>query len=105
MFRWFPKINIWIYGLSAVVFHDIGTAFNQSSNYLNARYYNSVGAGLRIHNLKQSGKDALYRFDFAYNCTTQKLAGVIFSVSQHFSAFSQHRFRPPDVYGRDMDRQ
>lgn len=104
-FRWFPKINIWIYGLSAVVFHDIGTAFNQSSNYLNARYYNSVGAGLRIHNLKQSGKDALYRFDFAYNCTTQKLAGVIFSVSQHFSAFSQHRFRPPDVYGRDMDRQ
>lgn len=103
--RWFPKINIWIYGLSGVVFHDIGTAFNQSSNYLNARYYNSVGAGLRIHNLKQSGKDALYRFDFAYNCTTQKWAGVIFSVSQHFSAFSQHRFRPPDVYGRDMDRQ
>jgi len=103
--RWFPNVNIWIYGLSAVLFHDIGTAFNQSSNYLNTRYYNSVGAGLRIHNLKQSGKDALYRFDFAYNCTTQKLAGVIFSVSQHFSAFSQHRFRAPDVYGRDMDRQ
>jgi len=103
--RWFPKINLWIYGLSAVLFHDIGTAFNQSSNYLNARYYNSVGAGLRIHNLKVSGKDAIYRFDFAYNCTTQKMAGIIFSVSQHFSAFSQHRYRAPDVYGRDMDRQ
>lgn len=104
-FRWFPKINLWVYGLSAVAFHDIGTAFNQSSNYLTARYYNSVGAGLRIHNLKGSGKDAIYRFDFAYNCTTQQWAGLIFSVSQHFSAFSQHRYRAPDVYGRDMDRQ
>jgi hypothetical protein len=103
--RWFPQWNIWIFGLSAVAFHDIGTAFNQSSNYLTARYYNAVGAGLRIHNLKAAGMDAIYRFDFAYNCTTQKMAGLIFSVSQHFSAFSQHRYRPPDVYGRDMDRQ
>lgn len=103
--RWFPQWNLWIFGVSAVAFHDIGTAFTQASNYLNARYYNSVGAGIRIHNLKAAGKDAIFRFDVAYNCTTQKVAGLIFSVNQHFSAFSQHRYRPPDVYGRDMDRQ
>lgn len=103
--RWFPRVQWWIFGLSAVVFHDLGTVFNQNVPFLMSRYRNAVGAGLRIHNLKASGVNATYRFDVAYDPLTGRVSGVIFAVNQLFSAFGLHQFRPPQIIGREIDIQ
>lgn len=103
--RWFPRVQWWIFGLSAVVFHDLGTVFNQNVPFLVSRYRNAVGAGLRIHNLKASGVNATYRFDVAYDPLTGRVSGVIFAVNQLFSAFGLHQFRPPQIIGREIDTQ
>lgn len=103
--RWFPRVQWWIFGLSAVVFHDLGTVFNQNVPFLVSRYSNAVGAGIRIHNLKASGINATYRFDVAYDPLTGRVSGVIFAVNQLFSAFGLHQFRPPQIIGREIDIQ
>lgn len=103
--RWFPHVQWWIFGLSAAVFHDIGTVFNQNVPFLMSRYRNALGAGIRIHNLKASGVNATYRFDVAYDPLTGRVSGVIFAVNQLFSAFGLHQFRPPQIVGREIDVQ
>ncbi|MBU3699952.1 MAG: hypothetical protein FGM33_08085 [Candidatus Kapabacteria bacterium] len=103
--RWFPRWQLWIFGFSAVAFHDLGTVFDQSAAFLSSRYRNAIGAGIRIHNLKSASSDATFRFDVAYDPLTGRLSGLIFAVNQMFSAFGQHQFRPPTIIGRQIDGQ
>ena len=103
--RWFPGWKAWVGGFSAVAFYDVGAVWNQGIGVQSARFHNAVGLGLRFHNLKASGPDAVFRFDFAYNMDTRSFSGVIFTVSQLFSAFGSHQYQPPDVLGSDLDLQ
>lgn len=103
--RWFPGWKTWILGWSAVAFYDNGTVWAQGDPLSSTRFHHAVGLGLRIHNLKAAGDDAVFRFDLAYNMDTGKIAGLIFNVRQAFSAFSSHQYRAPDVLGRDIDLQ
>jgi hemolysin activation/secretion protein len=101
--RWFPGWKAWIFGFSAVAFYDAGTVWNQGAGLQQTRFHNAVGLGFRFHNLKASGSDAVFRFDFAYNMDTKSFTGLIFNVSQMFSAFGSHKYRIPDVLGSDLD--
>lgn len=103
--RWFPGWKTWILGWSAVAFYDNGTVWAQGDPLSSTRFHHAVGLGLRIHNLKAAGDDAVFRFDLAYSMDTGKIAGLIFNVRQAFSAFSSHQYRAPDVLGRDIDLQ
>lgn len=103
--RWFPGWKAWIFGFSAVAFYDAGTVWNQGAGLQQTRFHNAVGLGFRFHNLKASGADAVFRFDFAYNMDTKSFTGLIFNVSQMFSAFGSHKYRVPDVLGSDLDLQ
>jgi hypothetical protein len=103
--RWFPGWKTWILGWSAVAFYDNGTVWAQGDRLSSTRFHHAVGLGLRIHNLKAAGDDAVFRFDLAYNMDTGKIAGLIFNINQAFSAFSSHKYRAPDVLGRDIDLQ
>lgn len=103
--RWFPRWQLWIFGLSGVVFHDVGTVYDQNVPFLSSRYRNAIGAGIRIHNLKASGPNASFRFDIAYDPLTGRMSGLIFAVNQLFSAFGLHQFRPPQIIGREIDGQ
>lgn len=104
-FRWFPAWRLWILGVSGVAFYDVGSAWNQGVELSKTRYHHSIGLGFRIHNLKASGSDAIYRFDFAYNLDENRFAGLIFSTNQLFSAFGRHSYKAPDVYGSKLDVQ
>jgi len=103
--RWFPGWKAWIFGVSGVAFYDVGTVWNQGVGVQKAQFHNAVGLGFRLHNLKASGSDAVFRFDFAYNMDTHNFSGLIFTVSQLFSAFGSHQYRAPDVLGNDLDLQ
>ena len=103
--RWFPGWKTWILGWSAVAFYDNGAVWGQGDALASTRFHHAVGLGLRIHNLKAAGEDAVFRFDLAYNMDTGKIAGLIFNIRQAFSAFSSHKYRAPDVLGRDIDLQ
>lgn len=101
--RWMPGWKLWIFGLSGVVFHDAGAVWDQGTELTKVRMHHSVGTGVRIHNLKASGEDTTFRFDFAYNVDERRFGGLIFSVRQLFSAFGSHSFRPPAPFGADID--
>ena len=103
--RWFPRWQLWIFGFSAVAFHDLGTVFDQSVPFLASRYRNAIGAGIRIHNLKSAGTEASFRFDVAYDPLTKRVSGLIFAVNQLFSAFGRHEFRPPQIISREIDER
>jgi len=101
--RWFPKWRFWILGFSAVAFYDVGSVWNQGESFTDTRYHSAVGMGFRIHNLKASGRDAIFRFDFAMNLDENRFSGLIFSTNQLFSAFGSHQYQQPDVLGRNID--
>lgn len=101
--RWMPGWKLWILGFSGVVFHDAGAVWDQGTELTKVRMHHSVGTGIRIHNLKASGEDTTFRFDFAYNADEGRFGGIIFSVRQLFSAFGSHSFRPPTPFGADID--
>lgn len=103
--RWFPGWQLWVLGVSGVVFHDFGTVWNQGRSLGLLQFHNAVGAGIRFHNLKASGPDAIFRFDIAYNVDAKAFSGLMFSVNQYFSAFGSHNYRVPDVLGSVIDLQ
>lgn len=104
-FRWFPGWKAWILGVSTVAFYDVGSAWDQGVSLTKTRYHHAIGLGVRFHNLKASGSDAIFRFDFAYNLDERKFTGLIFTTNQLFSAFGTHRYKAPNVYGADIDTQ
>lgn len=103
--RWFPGWKAWIFGLSAVAFYDVGAVWQQGTALERTRLHHAIGAGIRIHNLTASGADAIYRFDIAYNLDDKRIAGIIFTTNQLFSAFGAHKYRPPDILGKEIDLQ
>ena len=101
--RWFPQWRWWVLGFSAAAFYDVGTVWNQGDPLHRTRLRSAVGLGFRLHNLKASGGDAIFRFDFAYNLEDNSFSGLIFSTNQLFSAFARHQYRAPDLLGYDLD--
>jgi len=103
--RWFPQWTVWIAGISGVAFYDAGTVWNQGTPLTSARFHNSVGIGVRLHNLKASGNDAIFRFDLAYNLDEHRFGGLIFTTNQLFSAFGTLIFSTPQLYGSVNDER
>lgn len=103
--RWFPRWTVWAFGVSAVAFHDVGSVWNQGLELTRTRWRHSAGIGLRVHNLKASGADAIFRIDAAFRFDDMRWAGIIFTTDQLFSAFGQHRFRPAELVNTTIDRQ
>lgn len=103
--RWFPGWRAWVVGFSAVAFYDVGTAWNQGVSLTSVGVKHAIGLGFRIHNLKASGSDAIFRFDFAYNLQEGRFGGFIFSTNQLFSALGRHQYRPPQLLGIQVDER
>lgn len=103
--RYFPNMEFWALNFSGVAFFDIGTVWNQSSNIAQAKFYKTGGLGLRIHNMKMTGKGHILRLDFAYNISEGKFGGIVFGTEQYFSAFKWHLFKLPKIIGLDFDQE
>lgn len=103
--RWFPQWTVSVFGVSAVAFHDVGSVWNQGLEINRTRWRHSAGIGIRVHNLKASGADAIFRIDAAFRFDDMRWAGIIFTTDQLFSAFGQHRFRPAELVNTIIDRQ
>jgi hemolysin activation/secretion protein len=101
--RYFPDIPIWIVNLSGVAFWDNGAVWNQDKEIFETRFYNSAGLGLRIHFTKSSSPSHTMRIDFAYNFADGNFGGIIFSTRQLFSAFGNHDFKLPEIFGSIID--
>ncbi len=104
-FRFFPDWKIWITKLSMVAFYDGGTVWNQRFDVMKTRWFTSIGLGLRIHDLKSNNSRGLFRIDFAYNATDGKFGGIVFTTNQLFSAFQNHPFRLPELFGLTFDNE
>jgi hemolysin activation/secretion protein len=103
--RIFPDWKIWIVRLSAVAFYDGGNVWNQATDIMKSRWYNSVGLGFRLHDMKTNGARGVFRVDFAYNATDKKFGGIVFTTSQLFSVFQNHPFRLPELFGMGFDNE
>lgn len=101
--RWFPDVPVWIFNFSGVLFYDIGSVWKRETKLEDARFYSSVGAGLRFHFTKSSSPSHTFRLDFAYNTEEKRFGGIIFSTKQLFSAFGAHDFKLPAIFGRTID--
>ncbi|MGB9770362.1 MAG: BamA/TamA family outer membrane protein [Candidatus Kapaibacteriota bacterium] len=102
-FRFFPNFKFWIFQFSGVVFYDGGTVWNQNVELIKARWHNSAGFGIRIHNDKTAGKLGIVRIDFAYNFDRKKFAEIIISSDQFFSIFKSHQFELPETLGEEFE--
>lgn len=101
--RYFPNIPIWIFNLSTVAFWDIGTVWNQDQKLYDSKFYNAAGLGLRFHFSKSSSPSHTLRIDLAYNFYDNKIGGIILSTKQMFSAFGNHEFKLPQIFGKSID--
>ncbi len=101
--RYFPDIPIWIVNLSGVAFWDIGAVWNKDNKIYNTKFYNSAGLGLRFHFTKSSSPSHTFRVDFAYNFEDRKFGGIILSSKQLFSAFGNHEYKLPEIFGSQID--
>jgi outer membrane protein assembly factor BamA len=102
-FRIFPDWKFWFLNISGVAFTDIGTSWNQDMKIYKSRWHQSIGIGLRIHNLKSSSANEVIRFDFAYNLTEKK-SGLVISSGQLFSLVNSHNYKLPELFGREFDQ-
>lgn len=101
--RFFPDFRLLVFNISAVAFHDIGAVWSQDLKLSKAQFKNSSGLGLRFHFTKSANPKHIFRIDFAYNHEQGKFGGIIFTTEQMFSAFSNHEFRLPKIFGTDFD--
>ncbi len=101
--RAFPGWELAKLKLSAVAFYDLGSVWRQDTHLKDTRWHNSAGIGIRFHNMTSFGESSIYRFDFAFNFDEKKFAGIIFTTNQLFSAFRNHEFRPPSLFGLEFD--
>ncbi len=101
--RFFPGVNLWVFDLSAAAFYDIGTVWEQTTPINKAQFHSSIGAGIRFHFTKSDSPKHVFRVDFAYNMDEQRFGGIIFTTQQFFSAFGDHDFKLPTIYGTEFD--
>ncbi len=101
--RMFTDYSFWIFSFSSALFYDLGTAWDKNTEIYNARFHNSAGFGIRLHNNKLTGATSIFRIDFAYNFDDKRLGGIIFTTSQLFSAFGSHDYKIPKLLGAGFD--
>jgi outer membrane protein assembly factor BamA len=102
-FRYFPNIPFWIFNLGVNAFWDAGTVWKRSVALTNTQWHNAAGIGIRVYNEKVKGPNGLFRIDFVYNFDERKLAEIVFTTDQFFSAFGLHSFRLPSLFGSGID--
>ena len=100
--RYFPGWQVFVFDISGVLFYDLASVWNQTVDISDSKFYSSLGAGLRLHFTKSDNPLHSFRIDFPYNFHTRKFA-LSLGVSQYFSAFSNHNFRLPEIFGTDFD--
>lgn len=84
--RFDNRIGIWFFQTGSVLFLDGGMIWDQGEGGFSARWYKSIGYGIRIANEKLQGASVI-RIDFAYNVDRKDFEFIV-SVNQLFSAFS-----------------
>ncbi len=104
-FRLFPDIRVFAFALGATFFYDIGTVWNQDTKIFKTRWHNSIGFGLRFCDPNSTGKNSVYRLDFAFNFDKMKFGSIIFTSDQLFSAIANHIWRIPEIFGSELDRE
>ncbi len=101
--RYFPDYEFWIFKLSPTAFYDFGTVWEQNTRLNKTQWHHSIGAGIRIHNMTATGPGSIFRIDFAYNFDERRLGEIIFTSDQLFSIFQSHKYKLPEIYGREFD--
>lgn len=101
--RYFPGWELSVFKLSGVAFWDFGTVWKQQTPLFKARLHNSAGLGLRFHFNKSPNDNHVFRIDVGYNFDENKIGGIVFTTSQQFSAFTNHIFRLPKLFGIEFD--
>lgn len=104
--RYFPEFRISVMQFSGVAFFDIGSVWNQKveNAFLNARFYSSIGLGIRGHFTKSDNPDHTFRIDIPYNFYTKNV-GISLGYYQYFSAVKNHIFRLPTIYGDEFNNE
>jgi hypothetical protein len=97
--RYIPQFSLGFLTANPTFFYDGGTVFN--AVVADAKFYHSVGAGLRFHSTTESAERPLFRIDGVYNFFTKSL-GVQFSVDDIFR-FPTAKVHLPTVYGLQND--
>lgn len=103
--RLFPDIRVLAFAIGATFFYDVGTVWNQDTKIFKTRWHNAIGFGLRFYDPNSTGKNSVYRLDFAFNFDKMKFGSIIFTSDQLFSAFANHIWRVPEIFGMEFDRE
>ncbi len=101
--RYFPDWELSVFKLSGVVFYDFGSVWEQQTPVYKSKLHNSMGLGLRFHFTKSPNENHVFRIDVGYNFDDMKIGGIVFTTSQQFSAFTNHLFKLPKIFGLDFD--
>lgn len=101
--RFFPNIPLWLFNFSFVAFADLGTVWNQDTKLNKAQFLLSSGAGMRLHFNKSDNPKHILRIDIAYNFKEKKFGEIVIAFEQFFSAFKNHQFKLPQIYGMEFD--
>lgn len=101
--RYYPNLEIWVLNLSGVLFWDIATAWKQDIAIADTKFHNSLGAGLRLHFSKSDNPKHMMRIDMAYNFDEKRFGGIMIGTEHYFSAFKNHSFKLPQIYGLEFD--
>jgi hypothetical protein len=98
-FRYIPQFSVGFLTANPSFFYDGGTVFNEV--VADAKFYHSIGAGLRFYSTTESQERSLFRIDGVYNFLTKSL-GIQFSVDDIFR-FPTAQVHLPTVYGLQND--
>ncbi len=101
--RWMPNIPFWFFNFGMNAFYDCGSVWNRNTALAKTQWHHSLGLGLRFYNDKGGDNASCFRIDFAYNFDEKKIAEIVFSTNQFFSAFGLHTFEAPRLFGTDND--
>lgn len=97
--RYIPQLSLGFLTANPTVFYDGGTVFNEV--VADAKFYHSIGAGLRFYSTTESNERSLFRIDGVYNFLTKSL-GIQLSVDDIFR-FPTAQVQLPLVYGLQND--
>ncbi len=102
--RFFSNWEFLTFRFSGVGFYDVGSVWQAGEKLSAIQFHHALGVGFRLHNTNIGGSEGTLRFDFAYNADTRKI-GIVFRVSQMFSAFAKHGFKLPAIFGLGVDSE
>lgn len=102
--RYFVDYELLYFKPAFVAFFDLGSVWYQDQKIYESSFRKSAGLGIRFHFMKSLNPNHSWRLDFPYNFETKKFA-VIFTVSQMFPSFKNHKFDIPNLFGRIIDTE